>query len=123
MTNRVVMDKARELWLKEIFRKKLCAENPALSGSNRLRYVAKREWDSVTDTRALSTRKVARKTSKHTRESVYSHACLSFRDDYYDNYFMTHPDDYILTPEGGGHEGCRQSMAFFGSWGQSCIFS
>ncbi|VFQ91922.1 unnamed protein product [Cuscuta campestris] len=49
--------------------------------------------------RALSTRKVARKTSKHTRESVYSHACLSFRDDYYDNYFMTHPDEYILTPE------------------------
>ncbi|VFQ58524.1 unnamed protein product [Cuscuta campestris] len=117
MTNWTVMHKARELWIQEIFCEKQRAENPALLRTHKLRYVARREWDSIADTekapfitKALDalapgpvlagalTMKVVRKTSKQTSESEYCHACASFREDFYENHFMTH-SDYKLTEE------------------------
>lgn len=104
MTNTVVFDKARDLWMQEIFRK----ENPELLGTYKFRYVAMREWGSISDTdkapfilKALdyfaphAVRAGAwvwkGKTARHRRESEFSYALFRFRDDYYADYFLKCP--------------------------------
>ncbi|RAL40888.1 hypothetical protein DM860_008586 [Cuscuta australis] len=128
MTNWTVMHKARELWIQEIFCEKQRAENPALLRTQKLRYVARREWDSIADTekapfitKALDalapgpvlagalTMKVVRKTSKQTSESEY---CLCqfqgrlLRESLYDSF--------RLQTNRGGQGRCKQDMGFFG---------